>query len=422
MTKNNSIGVLIVSIGRDYSIKGIFNYLSKIKKPTNTALETLYIVNAAIDAVTWEKTLEVYIKKYGLSNIFQQIQILSGFTKSYKNENNWKIWEKHSRDAFMDKHLSTASNLSIGIDAVKEDLLHIIDDDVIPPRTALSILHNDLINDRKTGMVGGIYFCKDWSRPEINLWRSKKQVARETCISRKNGAPYTLDQLATGNVKYIDYIGNGCILGYTDLFKNTTPLTAEKVTNSWGKGPDFVLCDRVKEQKMKIKISKFVCEHIYDDNKFAGIGTNYIRSIINNKHPRVKIYIGECVSLDLNVLSKRYDIVYKVVKTDQPCNIITKNNINHDNVKIISINFQEHYDKLLSQIPEDNRNIDTDIRIKRLINDNLAYSVLNSHSPYIIHSNLNHTISFKRSLKTFSRGKLTVIYSDILKDFFSIDF
>jgi len=406
---NKTCGVVLVSIGRDYCIEKSLNYLSKVLLPDGLSLGTLCIVNATSAPIAWKDKFTFLCKSKGLYKKFKNIKIIPGFNKCYNTELDWNKWEANVRDQFMSKHLSTASNLSVGIDKITDDdFIHIIDDDIIPPIRAIKYMYKTLKSDSVIGMTGGLYFCKNWGRPEINLWRSDKLFARETCCSNKSGTPLTIDYISRINQQRVSYIGNGCVLGRTDIIKNTLPLTAEKINNTWGKGPDFVLCDRIREQNKLVYITPFICEHLYDIVNVAGIGKEWFNKLfLSNKTQ--KILITNNINYDFNKLKNRFDIVYTYNKNIQD----NKKFIHHIN----NININTWTEKLIKQIPKDKPLEESKNRVRRVIHDNIVYSIMNEYSDYKIYSELDHTNNFYQINKCDKTDNYMVIDSTYIKDY-----
>ncbi len=304
----NSLGIGFVMIGREATIDPLFNYLKEVKIPTNLTVLNLNIVQAFNEE--FKVLFDAKVVEYDLESKYN-LTLIKGIDR-VNSELEWKEWEEKIRlsDPYS-KHYSTAINLTKAIESsLNNTYVHILDDDTIPPVNALESLYSKLESDDNIGMTSGFYFCKNWHTNNAikGFHESKRKVTAS--IQKRKWISCTLDDFVTANTHEVGYVGNGCILSYSDILKPTLPLNDESITPKYG--PDLLLSRRIRRQGKKIFIlPSVICKHLDEQGKEVGLHSEIINKIkISTEKPKtIHISIYDSFT-NYKELSKYYDEVH----------------------------------------------------------------------------------------------------------------
>ncbi len=312
----NTLGILVVLIGRENSIDSLFDYFEQVQIPPYFKKVTLYFVKSFNE--DFEPIFEAKIKQYNLKQKYHDIVIIKGIPK-VRNKESWKQWEKLSRiEAPTEKHKSTAENLHRGInEATKSsEYVHIIDDDTIPPTFSLNKMITPLLDDKEVGMTSGLYFCKGWTPPSVI--KGKQELKRKLVLSidtNKWNSSTLEDLLSTSTTPdTVGFVGNGCILAPSKYLRNTLPLNILNEQHN-DKGPDWFISYRIRKQKKQIKIvTSVLCKHLDEEGNEVGIPNSYFNKLINSNH-RNDHYLISVFSPNINYLNllSQFDYIKVIV-------------------------------------------------------------------------------------------------------------
>ena len=302
-------GIMTVMIGREACIDPMFKYYRDVKIPSEFKYLNLYIVKAWNP--NFQDIFDKKIKEYKLKDKFNKIKILKGFHK-VNNHFSWEDWEKASRILTpFQKHESTAHNLHTGIEkATKEvDLIHIVDDDTIPPLTALNDLWEALTPNDSYGITSGYYFDKGWVPPEFVCGEQESVRKLVVSIKKDQWRTSVLDDFINLKPDNVGFIGNGCMLSYSHLLKNVLPL-ADKELNS-KEGPDLTISKRVRRLGKKIIIVPTVfCRHLDEKGNEVGIPLKHFQKLIKTTTSTKSAILFYERKMNFERLAFNFDQVY----------------------------------------------------------------------------------------------------------------
>ena len=308
-------GIMVVMIGRKACIDPMFRYFRDVKIPLEFKHLNLYVVkawNSEFDSLFKEK-----IKEYNLKNKFKKIKTIKGVPK-VNNHFNWDDWEKSSRVLTpFQKHESTAQNLHKGIKKVvsEVDLVHIVDDDTIPPLNTLNSLWDTLTPNDSYGITSGFYFDKGWIPADII--KGKQESVRKLVVSVEKDKWHTstLDDFINVRQEEVGFVGNGCMLTYSYLLKNVLPL-ADKELNS-KEGPDITISKRIRDQGKKIiMVPTVFCKHLDEKGNEVGLTQKHFKKLIKTKSTTKSAIIFHERKINYEILASQFDKVYVFINTD----------------------------------------------------------------------------------------------------------
>ena len=315
-----SCGVMVVMIGRESCIDPLFQYFKDVEIPEGFKHLNLYVVKA------WNPEFDLIfqtkLKEYKLKNKFKKIKIIEGTCK-VNNHFTWEDWENSVRVLSpYQKHESTAYNLDLGIAKAIEgnDVVHVLDDDTIPPPNALNDLWNLLSSNDSYGITSGFYFDKGWVPP--NFQNGEQESIRKLVVSLDENKWKTsvLDDFINTDKKDVGFVGNGCMLTHSYLLENSIPLKGDGIAKQ--EGPDQTLCKRIRKQNKKIVMVPTVfCKHLDEKGNEVGLTSDYFNKVINST-TTTKIAITSYERmLNYDTLASEFDTVYVVINTDNSFNI-----------------------------------------------------------------------------------------------------
>jgi hypothetical protein len=308
LESKNSLGIAFIMIGREATIDPLFNYLKEVKIPYNFTVLNLNIVQS-FDS-KFKSLFDNKVIEYDLESKYN-INLIDGVDK-VNNEFEWKEWEEKVRFSNpYAKHYSTAINLTKAIDSsLNNDYVHVLDDDTIPPINALEDLYSKLESNDNIGMTSGFYFCKNWHTNSAikGVHESKRKITAS--IQKRKWISCTIDDFVMHNTTEVGFVGNGCILSYSNLLKNTLPLNDESITPKYG--PDLLLSQRIRRQGKKIfMVPSIICKHLNEEGEEVGLTSEIINQIKTNTETPPSIHMSMYDSfINYVELSKRYDEVH----------------------------------------------------------------------------------------------------------------
>jgi hypothetical protein len=367
--KIKTLAIMTICIGRKYCDDLLFSYYRHVNIP-NTVRPSLYLILAKHSYVN---RISHLVKKYNLQDKYESIHIIPG-REGYV-----------TRDKAIQKHLATGINLNIGLSRIVEEYVHIVDDDVIPPKNCLTNLFSSIHSESNAGAVAGIYFLKKWNNMENSLWRGDKTYARAISVCTGT-APETIDTLSKHNTRLIKYSGNGCLLAYSKYIKYNLPVKTKKIKPHIALGPDYDLCDSIRLNNRQLYVQPHViCEH-YSELGPVGLGVKQFEKIIYsdiNNNKNILILKEEHIKCYEHI-SNNWDLIYVVGKHP--------GNNKYNNIHYIDIESIDRQANVLIELngPEYSKHI------TRKISDELVYGVMNSVTECNIHSRLEHTNAFVR--------------------------
>ena len=312
LENKNSLGIGFVMIGRKATIDPLFNYLKKVKIPSNFKTLNLNIVQAFNE--DFKILFDNKVLEYGLKSKYN-INLTSGVSKAGDGY-SWKEWEEKIRfdDPYL-KHYSTATNLTKAIElCLPNDYIHILDDDTIPPLNAIEDLYLKLKSDNTIGMTSGFYFCKNWHKPSIQKGYHESQKKVVASITKRKWVSSTLDDFVAANTYEAGFVGNGCILSTSSILKKTLPLNNSDLTIK--SGPDLLLSERIRISGKRIfMVPSIICKHLNEEGQEVGVPLRIINKIKNLSTPPKNIHISIYDSnINYEKISLQYDelhIIYK---------------------------------------------------------------------------------------------------------------
>tara|TARA_R110001606_G_scaffold5386_8_gene24874 strand:+ start:1750 stop:2982 length:1233 start_codon:yes stop_codon:yes gene_type:complete len=348
LDNKNSLGIAFIMIGREATIDPLFNYLKEVKIPSNFTVLNLNIVQS-FDS-EFKSLFDNKVIEYDLGSKYN-INLIDGVDK-VDNELEWKEWEEKVRfnDPYA-KHYSTAVNLTKAIDSsLNNGYVHVLDDDTIPPINALEDLYSKLESDDGIGMTSGFYFCKNWHTNSAikGAHESKRKITAS--IQKRKWISCTIDDFIFHNTTEVGFVGNGCILSYSNLLKNTLPLNDESITPKYG--PDLLLSQRIRRQGKKIfMVPSIICKHLNEEGEEVGLTSEIINQTKKSTKKPKTVYISMYDSfLNYVKLSKYYDEIHILhrkfpsifVDLKEIMYITTLNKI--PNIKFIERDFKKYID------------------------------------------------------------------------------
>jgi hypothetical protein len=335
--------IVSVIIGREFSLMPLIDYFKNVYIPESLNV-SLYLVLGCDDG--FELILKDEINNHKLHDKYKDIYFIEGNYKCYDSL-NWDEWEEYTRKIDPDvKHRSALENINKALEcAKKEDYIHFVDDDTIPPYNALKELLVTLNKKQKCGLASGVYFNKTWVEPTIavSFEEAKRRVVAS--VEKKTWQGCSVDVLSISDYTDIGFVGNGCMLVNGDDIKKILPLTEYRHQGDDIAPPDFIICRRMRYLGKVISISpSIVAKHLDQKGVPVGLTPEYINSLKNSNDTKDVLVLNYNDFLDFDKLSKKYHqillIVHKEVYYDYD-----KSVHNYSNIEIINRSIVETCEK-----------------------------------------------------------------------------
>ena len=299
-------GIMTVMIGREACIDPLFQYFKDVQIPLEFKHLNLYIVKAWNPE--FDSLFDKKLKEYKLKEKFNKIKVIEGVFK-VNNHYTWEDWEKASRILTpFQKHESTAHNLHTGIEQATQntDLVHIVDDDTIPPVNTLNDLWNTLTPNDSYGLTSGFYFDKGWVPPDILSGEQESVRKLVASIEKDIWRTAVIDDFVNSKPENIGFVGNGCMLTYSSLLKNVLPLADEELNSK--EGPDLTISKRIRKQGKKIiMVPTVFCKHLDENGDEVGLPIQHFKNIINEKTSYKTGIISYERKVNYESLASRFD-------------------------------------------------------------------------------------------------------------------
>lgn len=316
MNKKISCALVTIIIGREFSLNKLLNYFQNLNKPVEFEKLNLYFILGCDNEFT--EHLKVKIKEFNLDSKYNSISLIEGNRRCHPNL-NWEDWEQYTRkkDTLV-KHDSALQNINLGLSSIeKEDYIHFVDDDTIPPYHALDHLYKTYNKVDKCGIASGIYFNKEWLGPTVLTEADELKRRIVASIRKDKWIETSIDDLTVTDHTDIGFVGNGCMLISREDTKKVLPLTEDRDYFDTGAPPDSKICYRLRKLGKKISITpSVVCKHLDDKGEEVGLSTNYLKEIRKSKIPPKILFSNFNPILKYSTLLSSYDTIVILVYTE----------------------------------------------------------------------------------------------------------
>lgn len=307
MNSKTSCAIVTITIGREFSINNLLDYFKNLTLPLHISECNLYFILGC--DTSFIQLLKNKIQEFDLENKYGKITFIEGNRRCHSNL-DWSEWEQYTRkkDTLI-KHNSALQNINIGLSSIKkEDYIHFVDDDTIPPYNALVDLFKTYNKVDKCGIASGIYFNKEWLGPTA-VTESDELKRRIVASTRKDKWIETsIDDLAVSDFTDIGFVGNGCMLISREDTQKILPLTEDRDVFDTGAPPDSKICHRIRLLGKKISTTpSVICKHLDNQGKEVGLSGSYIESIKHSGIPKKILFGNFNPFLDYSKLSKEFD-------------------------------------------------------------------------------------------------------------------
>lgn len=316
MNKKISCALVTIIIGREFSLNKLLNYFQNLNKPVEFEKLNLYFILGCDNEFT--KHLKVKIKEFNLDSKYNSISLIEGNRRCHPTL-NWEDWEQYTRkkDTLV-KHDSALQNINLGLSSIeKEDYIHFVDDDTIPPYHALDHLYKTYNKVDKCGIASGIYFNKEWLGPTVLTETDELKRRIVASIRKDKWIETSIDDLTVTDHTDIGFVGNGCMLISREDTQKVLPLTEDRDYFDTGAPPDSKICYRLRKLGKKISITpSVVCKHLDDKGEEVGLSTNYLKEIRKSIIPSKILFSNFNPILKYSTLLSSYDTIVILVYTE----------------------------------------------------------------------------------------------------------
>ena len=172
----------------------------------------------------------------------------------------------------VNKHDSTSHALNIGLDRCHNNYVLTVDDDTFIRDDGIKRLHEQIVRNPTVGGVTGLYFSKPfWDKDNSMHPYAHRALVLSVDQSRWKTS-YVDDVYDRGTIPG-GYCGTGAVIWRTQVAQAALPLCSEPMDVGGCKGPDGVLCDRLRSQGFQLLIDTTVeADHLHKLDHHAGIG------------------------------------------------------------------------------------------------------------------------------------------------------
>ena len=172
----------------------------------------------------------------------------------------------------VNKHESTAHALNIGLARCHSKYVLTVDDDTFIRDDGVKRLYQQIVNNSRAGAITGMYFSKPfWDRDSNMHPHAHRALVLSMCAERWVTC-YVDDVYDSGTIE-AGHCGTGAVIWRTSMIKHALPLFSESAPNGGCKGPDGVLCDRLRSQGYELLVDTTVeADHLHKLDHHAGIG------------------------------------------------------------------------------------------------------------------------------------------------------
>lgn len=306
-----SCAIVSILIGREPCLVPLLQYFKQVDIPEEFSEVNLYLILACEDE--FRVLVEQQVTDLKLTKKYNRITFIEGNKRCYPDL-EWEAWGIFTRKNNPSiKHNSTLLNLDIALKSiVEEDLIHLVDDDTIPPSTTLVDLVKTYNRVENCGLASGIYFNKEWIGPSDICGPEELKRRIVGSIDKDNWRESSIDDIALTDYTDIGFTGNGCMLVSTLDIKQLIPLKEPFDSFEQAAPPDFKICYRLRKLGKKISLTpSVVCKHLDERGKEVGLSREYLNNIKERGNENLlKVFISSYIPyIDYKQLVKRFDRV-----------------------------------------------------------------------------------------------------------------
>lgn len=232
-----SMAIVCIFSGREEMLNEWMEWLVKVQKPRNCHL---YFVKNTKDSV-FNKRFNEKVCQLHESNVFNCITVVQGAGGV----------DCGSGKVSLDKFRNISYNFNMILGKIKEDIIFMTDDDVIPTLDTLSRLNHGLCHRTLTvGAISGVY--------ESHAHAGNVVAA----LSKEGWTDIPLLNEIQDNLVEIGFAGNGCLMVLNSILQKALPIRPLK-KNGIHYGPDAHICESIRNQGFCILLDGGLkCKHL----------------------------------------------------------------------------------------------------------------------------------------------------------------
>lgn len=265
MEQDELTDVMAMVCGKRFVLSQWIQYLERI--PAQIPAGELIVVDNSNDC-KYSADVAHAISSSGIKKLYTRVSVVYG-DGAYVPPPGVS-WRDPSVN--VNKHESTAHALNIGLARCRSKFVLTVDDDTFIRDGGVKRLHRQIVNDSHVGAITGMYFSKPFWNRDSNMHPHAHRALVLSIQTDRWATCYVDDVYDQGTIE-AGHCGTGAVIWRTSMIKHALPLCSEPGSNGGCKGPDGVLCDRLRSQGYKLLVDTTVeADHLHKTDHHAGVG------------------------------------------------------------------------------------------------------------------------------------------------------